>query len=126
MSVIQFPEGGRQEALKDHEVQDVQDVVPFPSEPRPVVPRLEGLTTREEQAVVAWCAANEILELTPVIGTSENGARCVGIEDSTGDLKWTVGRERGSLFVIDCHGEAVPRMTSRAVESLWQALTREG
>ena len=123
MSVIQFPVDRRREGLTDPEV---QDVVAFPSEPRQaVVPRLEGLMDREVSRVVAWCAANEILGLAPVPGTAENGARCVGLHDDSGYAKWTVCRERGNLAVFDGDCKVVPRGTSRAVESLWEALTAD-
>ena len=107
-------------------------VILFPSEPRQaVVTRLEGLTDDEVQAVAVWRAANEILELTPVPVTLKNGARCVGVEDNIGRLKWTVCRERGELIVFDADadsdnvGDAIPRGASRVVESLWAALTQD-
>ena len=95
----------------------VMAVVQFPSGPR------EGLTDREVQAVVAWCARERHLEVTPIPATLKKGARSVSIFDNRGGLKWTVCRERGNLAVFDGDGKGVPRGT-RAVESLWEALTR--
>ncbi len=100
-------------------------VVQFPSGPR------NSLTDREVQTVIAWCARERQLDVTPVPATFEKGTRSVSIFDSRGGLKWTVRRERGKLVVLDGDpdsdywGDPIPKGTNRAADSLMEALTED-
>ena len=109
----------------------MSDVIQFPSESRQdAVPPQEGLSDDDIQRLVAECAriSGELFELTPVVGTLENGARYVEIHYNGGRLMWTVCRERGELAVYDAdswgdnYGEDVPRGI-KVVERLREALT---
>ena len=100
-------------------------VVQFPSGPQ------VGLTDREVQAVIAWCARERHLKVTPVPAILEKGARSVSIFDNRGGLKWTVCRKWGDLVVLDGNpdsdywGDAIPKGTDQAADSLMEALTAD-
>ena len=108
------------------------DVIPFPSQLN------EGLTDREIRAVIAECAriSSELLKVTPISRGTDEGARAVTILDDRGEAKWTVCREHGSLLVLDCDPDAddgidgydavIRRGASWVVDSLREALTRDG
>ncbi len=106
-------------------MEDHMAVVQFPSGPR------NGLTDREVQTVIAWCARERQLDVTPVPATFEKGTRSVSIFDSRGGLKWTVRRERGKLVVLDGDPDSdywrdpIPKGTNRAADSLMEALTAD-